>query len=178
MELKKVILNFTQEELELIKSNSENLIQDLSKATESLESKANLLFSFLILIIGSCLGIFVNIYPNINFSDLLIQLLVLSLIPSFFALRNVYKSLTLTEYKLLGTKPDFHINYDGYKNNDKKKEILKDTIVTYQSIIENNTELHSNKVKFMSNSLDWIMKGIFFSIAYIILYVVVVNFLS
>ena len=46
MELKKVILNFTQEELELIKSNSENLIQDLSKATESLESKANLLFSF------------------------------------------------------------------------------------------------------------------------------------
>ena len=79
---------------------------------------------------------------------------------------------------MLGTKPDFHINYDGYKNNDKKKEILKDTIVTYQSIIENNTELHSNKVKFMSNSLDWIMKGIFFSIAYIILYVVVVNFLS
>ena len=85
MELKKVILNFTQEELELIKSNSENLIQDLSKATESLESKANLLFSFLILIIGSCLGIFVNIYPNINFSDLLIQLLVLSLIPSILS---------------------------------------------------------------------------------------------
>ena len=178
MELKKVILNFTEEELELIKSNSENLIQDLSKATESLESKANLLFSFLILVIGSCLGVFVNIYPDIVISELLIQLLIVSLIPSFFALINVYKVLNLTEYKLLGTKPDFHINYDGYIDNNKKKEILKDTIVTYQSIIDNNTELHSNKVKFMGNSLDWIMKGIFFSIAYIILYVIVVSFLS
>ena len=60
----------------------------------------NLLFSFLILVIGSCLGVFVNIYPDIVLSELLIQLLILSLIPSFFALRNVYKVLNLTEYKL------------------------------------------------------------------------------
>lgn len=178
MELKKQILDFSQEELELIKANSENMIQDLSKATDSLESKANLTFSFLLLIIGSCIGIIITEHKNIDFTDIIIHVVILVLIASFFSINQIYKALSLNESKLFGTKPDFHINYDGYVEKNRIKEILKDIITTNQSIIETNTELHNKKVIAIEKSLDWIMKGIFFTISYVILYLLIVNFLS
>ena len=176
MKLKKVILNFSKEELELIKSNSECLISDLSKSTESVESKANILFILLILVIGSCLGVLINKYPSIDYSDLITHEVIIVLLAAFFSLKKIYKVLNLNDYKLLGTEPSFHINFDGYNSENKIKEILKDTIVSYQSVIDKNTEIHISKVKDMQHSLDCIMKGIFFSIAYAFLHLVI-NFL-
>jgi len=173
MKLNQVILNFSQEELELIKSNSEKLIEDLSKSSSSLESKANILFSLLIIVIGSCFGFFLDKYQNISLSSLIFHETMIVLLFSVLSLIKIYNVLKLKDHKLIGTKPEFHINYDGYENENKVKEILKDTIVTYQSIIDNNIEVHQEKVNNMQYSLDIIMKGIFSSITYALLYVVI-----
>jgi len=170
MVLKQVILSFTEKELELIKSNSEKLIEDLSKSSEALESKANILFSLFVLIIGSSLSCIIDKYKTLGIDNLIIHETVIALITSVLALTRLYKVLNLKNHKMIGTKPEFHINYEGYENEDKMKEILKDTIVTYQSVIDNNIEVHQEKVNNMQKSLDILMSGIFFSIAYALLY--------
>jgi hypothetical protein len=171
MLLNKVILNFSQEELELIKSNSEKLMEDLSKSSESLESKANILFSLLVIIIGSCLGGFIDKYNSLGFDSLIIQEIGLVLFASILSLNKVYNVLKLKNHKMIGTKPEFHINYDGYENTNKIKEILKDTIVTYQIVIDKNIEVHQEKVNNMEKSLNFVMSGIFSSILYALLYI-------
>jgi hypothetical protein len=127
----------------------------------------------LIIVIGSCFGFFLDKYQSISLSNLIFHETMIVLFVSVLSLIKIYNVLKLKDHKLIGTKPEFHINYDGYENENKVKEILKDTIVTYQSIIDNNIEVHQEKVNNMQYSLDIIMKGLFSSITYALLYFII-----
>lgn len=170
--LNPVILSFEIEELNVIKANAEDMFDDISKASEIVDVKANNYFGVLMLIIVSSIGYIVSKFEKLDFSDLILHEAIILIITAVISLRQIHKMLLPRDYRLKGTQPEFHINYDGY-GQDRLKEILKDSITTLQYNIDKNLEIQKERVEKLKTAIDYIVNGITIAVLYLVGYSVV-----
>jgi|GEM_PF-4463934 len=173
--LKPIISSFEIDELNVIKANAEDMFDDISKASEIIDAKANNYFGILILIIVSSIGYIVNKFEKLDFTDLILHEAVILIVTSVISLREIHKMLLPRDYRLKGTQPEFHINYDNY-GKDRLKDILKDSITTLQFNIDNNLEIQKERVERLKSAIDSIVNGITIAVLYMIGYSAI-NFL-
>ena len=167
--LKPVILSFKIEELNLIKANAEDMFDDIAKASEIIDIKANNYFGILILILVSSIGYIVNKFDNLDFFDLILHEAIILIFTAVISLRLIYKMLLPRDYRLKGTQPEFHINHENY-GEDKLKEILKDSITTLQFNIDINLEIQKDRVEKLKTAIDYIVNGITIAALYLVGY--------
>lgn len=170
--LNPIILSFEVDELTVIKANAEDMFDDISKASEIIDVKANTYFGILMLILVSSIGYIVNKFEKLDFTDLIFHEAIILIITAVISLREIHKMLLPRDYRLKGTKPEFHINHDDY-GNDRLKEILKDSITTLQFNIDKNLEIQKERVEKLKTAIDYIVNGITIAVLYLALYSII-----
>ncbi|QDW23015.1 hypothetical protein [Flavobacterium sp. KBS0721] len=143
--------DFKTESLKLIYEDAKNRFDDITKASDTIDTKANTLFNLLILIVITTLGFLVNKYPCINYKDLIVQDAIALCIVSVVSLIWVSTILFPSKIRLKGTKPNFHIESPNFNRNWTDDQtslyVLYDCVNTIQISIKENEEIHSKRVK-------------------------------
>ncbi len=142
---------FKTESLKLIYEEAKNRFDDITKASDTIDTKANTLFNLLILIVITALGFLVNKYPCINYKDLIVQDAIALCIASVVSLILVSTILFPSKVRLKGTRPNFHIENPNFSTDWTDEQtslyVLYDCVNTLQISIKENEDIHSERVK-------------------------------
>lgn len=145
------IHRFKSEAAKIIYEDAKCRFDDLSKASDVIDTKANTLFGLLNVMIITSLGFLANRYPCIEYKDLIVQdAIALSLI-SMVSLIIVSRMLFPSKIKIKGTKPNFHINRpdfeDSWTDDETALYTLYDCIISLQNAISENESIHQRRVR-------------------------------
>jgi hypothetical protein len=165
----KLLEKLNIQNLEIIKSEAELNLDDLSNSENIITNKSNSLFQILVVIFTTIIGYLVSQINSFCIESLLIQISIFLCLVFGFILFLLVKVIYPDKVALKGSCPNNLIkNYIFTKKSNKSqtKQILRNRIYSLNIAIESNKENLKNRVRLF----DWANKSILIGLIIVLIY--------
>jgi len=171
----KLLDKLSIENLQIVKSEAELNLEDLSSSEDIITNKSNTLFQVLVVIFTAIVGYLLSQINSFDIKSILIQISIVLCIVFGFILFLLIKVIYPNKVALKGSSPnnlvkDFIFN----KKSDKSqtKQILRNRVYFLNIAIESNKENLKNRVRLF----DWANKSILIGLIIVLIYSVIYFF--
>lgn len=165
----KLLDKLSIENLQIIKSEAELNLEDLSSSEDIITNKSNTLFQVLVVIFTTIVGYLVSQINSFDIKSILIQISIVLCVVFGFVLFLLIKVIYPNKVALKGASPnnliqDFLFN----KKSDKSqtKQILRNRVYSLNIAIDSNKENLKNRVRLF----DWANKSILIGLIIVLIY--------
>jgi hypothetical protein len=165
----KLLDKLSIENLELVKSEAELNLEDLSSSEDIITNKSNTLFQVLIVIFTTIVGYLVSEINTFDIKSILIQISIILCIVFGCVLFLLTKVIYPNKVALKGSSPNNLIQdflFNKKSNKSQTKQILRNRVYSLNIAIESNKENLNNRVRLF----DWANKSILIGLIIVLIY--------
>lgn len=165
----KLLDKLSIENLEIVKSEAEMNLEDLSSSENVITNKSNTLFQVLIVVFTTIVGYLVSQINNFIIKSILIQISIILCVVFGFVLFLLIKVIYPKKVALKGSPPSNLIQdyiFSKKSNKSHTRQILRNRVYSLNIAIESNKENLKNRVRLF----DWANKSILIGLIIVLIY--------
>lgn len=161
------------ENLQLIKSEAEQNLEDLSRSEDIITNKSNTMFQVLVVIFTAIIGYLVSQFENFDLKSIIIQISLFFCLVFGVVLFLLIKVIYPKRVALKGAKPsslvkDFVFNKKSDKNHCK--QILRNRVYSLNLAIQSNKQNLNKRVLLFDWANKIVLIGLVVAVVYSFIY--------